>query len=71
MVATYDETTARSYPDCPGGTSLQRWHRRLLREALESEGFTVIANEWWHFDYNDWQRYGIGNASFEELSKQP
>lgn len=71
MVATYDETTARSYPDYPGGTSLQRWHRRLLREALESEGFTVIANEWWHFDYNDWQRYGLGNASFEALSKTP
>ncbi len=69
MVGTYDETTARSYPDYPGGTSLQRWQRRLLRDALEAEGYTVIPNEWWHFDYNDWQRYPIGNASFSELSK--
>ena len=29
MVGTYDETTDRSYPDYPGGTSLQRWHREL------------------------------------------
>ncbi len=37
MVGTYDETTNRSYPDYPGGTSLQRWHRDLLRTAMESE----------------------------------
>jgi len=68
MVGTYDETTDRSYPSYPGGTSLQRWHRELLRDALESEGFTVYEAEWWHFDYKDWQRYPIGNERFEKLS---
>jgi serine beta-lactamase-like protein LACTB len=38
-------------PDYPGGTSLQRWHRDLLRTAMEAEGFTVFEAEWWHFDY--------------------
>src|SRR5437870_3338292 len=46
MVSTYDETTARAYPDYPGGTSLQRWHRKLLRKRMESEGFTVYEAEW-------------------------
>lgn len=67
MVSTYDETTARAYPDYPGGTSLQRWHRKLLRDAMEAEGFTVYNAEWWHFDYKDWSRYRIGNVTFEEL----
>lgn len=67
MVSTYDETTARAYPDYPGGTSLQRWHRQLLRAAMESEGFTVYEAEWWHFDYKDWQKYRIGNVKFEEI----
>jgi D-alanyl-D-alanine dipeptidase len=67
MVSTYDETTARAYPDYPGGTSLQRWHRQLLREVMESEGFTVYAAEWWHFDYKDWQKYRIGNVRFEQI----
>ena len=62
MVGTYDETTDRSYPDYPGGTSLQRWHRDLLRREMESEGFTVFEAEWWHFDYKDWQLYPIGNV---------
>jgi CubicO group peptidase (beta-lactamase class C family)/D-alanyl-D-alanine dipeptidase len=68
MVGTYDETTDRSYPDYPGGTSLQRWHRELLRAAMESEGFTVYEAEWWHFDYKDWQQYPVGNVPFDKVS---
>jgi D-alanyl-D-alanine dipeptidase len=67
MVSTYDETTARAYPDYPGGTSLQRWHRALLRAAMEAEGFTVYEAEWWHFDYKDWRKYLIGNLKFEQI----
>lgn len=69
MVSTYDETTDRAHPEYPGGTSLQRWHRNLLRSAMEAEGFTVYEAEWWHFDYKDWQRYHIGNERFEALSQ--
>lgn len=67
MVSTYDETTARAYPDYPGGTSLQRWHRKLLRDAMEAEGFTVYEAEWWHFDYKDWRLYRIGNVAFDQI----
>jgi D-alanyl-D-alanine dipeptidase len=67
MVSTYDETTDRAYPDYPGGTSLQRWHRDLLRREMESEGFTVYEAEWWHFDYKDWQKYRIGNLAFDQI----
>ncbi|MFN2480696.1 MAG: M15 family metallopeptidase, partial [Pyrinomonadaceae bacterium] len=67
MVSTYDETTDRAYPDYPGGTSLQRWHRRLLRDAMESEGFTVYEAEWWHFDYQDWRKYPITNVPFDRI----
>jgi D-alanyl-D-alanine dipeptidase len=67
MIGLYDEMSPRSFPDYPGGTSLQRWHRDLLRWAMESEGFTVYESEWWHFDYKDWREYAIGNIPFEKL----
>ena len=67
MVSTYDETTDRAYPDYPGGTSLQRWHRMLLRNAMEAEGFTVYEAEWWHFDYKAWQQYPITNLPFDKI----
>jgi serine beta-lactamase-like protein LACTB len=59
----------RSYAFYPGGTSLQRWHRALLRNALEAEGFNVYEFEWWHFDYKDWKQYPILNLTFEQLSR--
>ena len=67
MPSTYDESTARAYAFYPGGTSLQRWHRALLRRVMEAEGFTVNPEEWWHFDYNDWRRYAIGNVAFDRI----
>jgi len=67
MPGTYDEMSPRSFPDYPGGTSLQRWHRDLLRWAMESEGFTVYEHEWWHFDFKDWREYAILNVPFEKL----
>ncbi|MCI0432059.1 MAG: serine hydrolase [Gemmatimonadetes bacterium] len=63
-VGGYDEFSARSYPDYPGGTTLQRWHRELLRDAMEAEGFTVYEWEWWHFDYQSWRSWRIGNVPF-------
>jgi D-alanyl-D-alanine dipeptidase len=71
MVGTYDETTDRSYPNYPGGSSLQRWHRDLLRAAMEADGFTVYEAEWWHFDYKDWEKYPIGNLRFENINSKP
>ena len=67
MPGTYDEFSHRSYPTYEGGSSRQRWQRDLLRSAMEAEGFTVNSSEWWHFDYKDWKKYRIGNATFETL----
>ena len=69
MVSGYDEFSDRAFPDYPGGTSRQRWHRDLLRHAMEAEGFTVYEEEWWHFDYKDWRKYPILNKPFEEIKE--
>jgi D-alanyl-D-alanine dipeptidase len=69
MPSTYDESTDRAYADYPGGTSLERWHRALLRRAMEEQGFTVNPTEWWHFDFNGWREYAIGNETFERIGR--
>ena len=55
MPSAYDEMTERAYPDYAGGPAEARARRALLRAAMEAEGFTVYASEWWHFDYKDWR----------------
>tara|TARA_A200000113_G_scaffold538_1_gene551 strand:+ start:4118 stop:6460 length:2343 start_codon:yes stop_codon:yes gene_type:complete len=67
MISGYDEFTDRAFPYYYGGTTKQRWLRDLLRENMESEGFRVYEYEWWHFDYKDWDKYGIGNLKFEDI----
>jgi len=67
MPGTYDETSDRSFANYPGGTSLQRWLRALLRQAMEAEGFTVYHAEWWHFDYRGWEQYPIANIPYDQI----
>jgi D-alanyl-D-alanine dipeptidase len=70
MTGGYDEMSPRSFPDYAGGTTRQRWHRELLRQAMEAQDFAVYEAEWWHFDYQDWSSYRIGNERFEDLGME-
>jgi zinc D-Ala-D-Ala dipeptidase len=67
MPSGYDEMTERAYPNYQGGTEEQRRMRGTLREAMESEGFTVFEVEWWHFDYKDWRQYPILDIGFDQV----
>lgn len=69
MTSTYDEATSRARADYPGGTSLQRYNRALLRRVMEREGFTVHPLEWWHFDYRDWRSYSLLNLPLDSLAR--
>jgi D-alanyl-D-alanine dipeptidase len=68
MPSDYDDFSERAHPNYQGGTAEERRNRDTLRAAMESEGFTVYENEWWHFDYQDWKRYAILNLSFREAA---
>lgn len=67
MPSTFDEPTPRAYAFYPGGTTRQRWHRALLRSAMETEGFLLNPYEWWHFDHPEWSTYRINNAPISAL----
>lgn len=67
MPSGYDEFTERAHASYAGGTTEQRRNRDLLRSAMEAEGFTVLPNEWWHFDYDGWRSWPILNVRFEEI----
>jgi len=70
MPSGYDEFTERASPDYTGGTTEERANRDKLRRLMEAEGFTVNANEWWHFDFNEWPQYAIYDISFADASKR-
>ena len=69
MPSDFDEFSEKASPNYTGGTAEQRANRDLLRKLMEAEGFIVNANEWWHFDYKDWEKYAIYDISFEEAAR--
>ena len=69
MPSGYDEMTERAYPSYEGGPPEARARRQVLRAAMEAEGFTVYASEWWHYDYKDWARYPVLDIPFSALGR--
>ncbi len=52
----FSERAAHSYNDLPLNVIV---HRRILREAMEGEGFAPIDAEWWHYDALPWEDYPV------------
>ena len=67
MPSGYDDFSERAHPTFQGGTADQRKARDLLRTIMESEGFRVYENEWWHFDCKQWREYPIMNIPFSHV----
>jgi D-alanyl-D-alanine dipeptidase len=42
-------------------------NRALLINTMEKNGFKVLSNEWWHFDFNGWKNFELMNIPFEDL----
>ncbi len=62
-----NEFSERAAAWFPGGTSLQRWHRLVLRTALERQGFRGLSKEWWHYRFISRKRYPIINRPLSRV----
>jgi len=67
MISEFDDMSEHAHVDFKGGTTDQQKLRDLLIATMQDEGFTVLPNEWWHFDYNGWKQYPISDIPFSAL----
>lgn len=68
MPTPFDEFTPRAhveYGDLPEDVLR---NRDLLIQVMAKHGFSVYPDEWWHFDFEDWERYSLMDLEFEELA---
>lgn len=42
-------------------------NRDFLIATMQTHGFKVIYNEWWHFDFKEWQDYDLMDIPFQNL----
>ncbi|BBE18312.1 D-alanyl-D-alanine dipeptidase [Aquipluma nitroreducens] len=67
MTSQFDDFSDKAIPDYKGGTAIQNANRKILIETMAKHGFIVYSSEWWHYDFNDWQKFGLMDLSFEQL----
>jgi len=53
---SFSKKAAANYPDL---TPKQIENRELLKNAMQAHGFHVIATEWWHYDFNGWNKFPL------------
>lgn len=67
MPTPYDSFAAAAsaaYMDLPAEVIK---NRSILTDVMERNGFRVLDNEWWHFDFNGWKNFELMDIGFEEL----
>ena len=67
MPSQYDDFSVKAHHSYQGGSDLARKNRAKLKSLMEKHGFEALSNEWWHYDYQGWQKYPVMDKSFEEL----
>lgn len=67
MPTDFDDFTERAHSDYMQLPAEAIKNRALLRTVMERHGFTVLATEWWHFDYKGWEQYPVLNIEYENL----
>ncbi len=70
MPTAFDTFDRRARADAVDGISAPaRLHRRLLRQAMEAEGFLVNPREWWHFAARDAWSHPLLDVPFPEAGR--
>ena len=67
MPTPYDSFEAAAAPDYKDLPAQIIKNRDFLIETMQTHGFRVIHNEWWHFDFIGWQQYDLMDIPFEKL----
>ena len=69
MPTEYDDFTEKAHPDymdLPAGAIA---NRELLFGVMQHFGFAHFPTEWWHFDFEGWNKFPLMDLKFEELGK--
>lgn len=67
MPTGFDDFSEKAHRDYMGASATAIANRARLQRYLEAEGFVGISNEWWHFDFNGWEKFPVLDIPFDKL----
>lgn len=59
MGTEYDNFTEKAHSEYLNLPEQIKNNRKILRDTMIKFGFEPIESEWWHFDYNGWNKFSI------------
>ncbi len=69
MPSGYDEFTERAHRDFTDAPADAIANRERLAAYMQAEGFRGMSNEWWHFDFNGWEKFPLLDVGFAEIGR--
>ena len=67
MPTPYDSFSAEASADFNDLPRRIKANRDLLIKVMQDNGFKVLNNEWWHFDFEGWTEFDLIDIPFKDL----
>ena len=67
MPTKFDDFTEKAHPDYTKLSKEVIKNRNYLITIMGKYGFKVYYAEWWHFDYQGWEKFELIDIPFENL----
>ncbi len=67
MPSGYDDFSEKAHRTNKKMNQASRRNLKRLTDALVKEGFETFPSEWWHFDYQGWEKYPIEDVPFSAV----
>lgn len=67
MPTPFDDFSKKAHAECTDLPKNVIENRELLKDVMTRHGFKVLVDEWWHYDFLDWKKFGLMDIPFEEL----
>ena len=63
---SFSVKAAANYHDLPKD---EITNRELLKSVMQAHSFKVYRSEWWHYDFDGWDKYPLLDIPFSEISE--
>ena len=67
MPSKYDDFSEAAHRDSKKMSKVAKKNMQLLEKAMVAEGFQPLPTEWWHFDFQGWEKYELADQPLSDF----
>lgn len=67
MPTDYDDFSQKAWRNYEGNEPQVKRNSDLLASMMKKHGFEPLITEWWHFDFEGWEKFSVLDISLENI----